>query len=181
MININRWFISVLLSVVLTMTLWNCSTHADNNASNNTLEPWRCYTLVFESARASLFTHWELIQPVSPLRASSTPKTYFRNTVDPSALNYEYKGKSYPLTHYLRRANISGFMVLADGQIRLEYYGKGLTPESRNHIWSASKSYTAILIGMAVYDGTIESLIRWRNMHCNLKVPHMVLHLYAMC
>jgi CubicO group peptidase (beta-lactamase class C family) len=111
-----------------------------------------------EWTRSDLFRHWEVIQPVSQLQASTKPRTYPRNTVDPSTLDYEYEGKSYRLTGYLEKANISGFMVVADGEVRLEYYAKDFTPESRNHIWSASKSYTSTLVGMAVHDGAIESM-----------------------
>jgi hypothetical protein len=122
------------------------------------LQSWRWYTQMVEWTRSDLFRHWEVIQPVAELAASSRPRKYRRNTVDPAGLTYEFEGELYPLTHYLERANISGFMVLADGQVRLEYYAKDFTAESRNHIWSASKSYTSTLIGMALHDGTIESL-----------------------
>ena len=49
-------------------------------------------------------------------------------------------------------------MVLRDGEVRLEFYGKGLNAQSCNHIWSATKSFTSTLIGMALYDGKIASL-----------------------
>ena len=42
--------------------------------------------------------------------------------------------------------------------MRLEYYGKGLNAQSRNHIWSATKSFTSTLIGMALHEGVISSL-----------------------
>ena len=122
------------------------------------LQSWRWYTQMVEWTRSDLFTHWEVIQPVAPLKASSKPRSYPRNTVDPAQIKYQYEGKSYPLTHYLQRANISGFMVLAGNEVRLEYYAKGFTAQSRNHIWSATKSYTSTLIGMALHEGTLDSL-----------------------
>src|SRR6056297_24212 len=122
------------------------------------LQSWRWFTQIFESTRSELFRHWEVIQPVAKLAASSHPRTYVRNTVDPAAVNYEFEGKRYPLTHYLQRAKISGFMVLANGEVRLEYYAGDFNQESRNHVWSATKSFTSTLIGMAVHDGTLASL-----------------------
>ena len=122
------------------------------------LQSWRMFTMMVEWPRADLFTHWEVIQPVSVLDASANPRIYHRNTVEPAELSYQFEGQVHPLTRYLKRANISGFMVLADGEVRLEYYAKGLNAESRNHIWSATKSYTSTLFGMALHDGAIDSL-----------------------
>jgi hypothetical protein len=122
------------------------------------LQTWRLRTMLVEWPRADVFTHWEVIQPVAPLTSSSNPRSFLRNSVNPAEISYQYNGQRIPLTDYFTRANISGFMVVADGQVRLEFYGKGLTSESRNQIWSATKSYTSTLIGMALHDGTIESL-----------------------
>ena len=122
------------------------------------LQSWRWYTQMVEWTRSDLFTHWEVIQPVTLLKASSEPRPYPRNTVDLAQVNYQYEGRSYPLTDYLQRANITGFMVLAGNEVRLEYYAKGFTAQSQNHIWSASKSYTSTLIGMALHEGALDSL-----------------------
>ena len=122
------------------------------------LQSWRWYTQMVEWTRSDLFRHWEVIQPVAQLAASSRPRTYQRNTIAPADLTYEFEGARYSLTHYLERANISGFMVLADGEVRVEYYAKDFGPQSRNHIWSASKSFTSSLVGMAIHDGTLASL-----------------------
>ena len=48
--------------------------------------------------------------------------------------------------------------MLHDGVIKMEYYAQGLNAESRNYIWSASKSFTSTLVAMGVYDGKIRSL-----------------------
>ena len=48
-------------------------------------------------------------------------------------------------------------MVLHDGEVRLEFYGKGLNAQSRSHIWSVTKSFTSTLVAMALHDGKIAS------------------------
>jgi CubicO group peptidase (beta-lactamase class C family) len=121
-------------------------------------QPRRWYTLPFESFRAGVFTNWELIQPHAELRASSTPRTYARDLVDPAEVTYAFEGEHLPLGGYLDRANVAGLLVLAGGKVRLEFYGKGLDAGSRSHIWSASKSFTSTLVGMALHDGTLASL-----------------------
>ena len=40
----------------------------------------------------------------------------------------------------------------------IEFYGKGLDAQSRNHIWSATKSYTSTLVAMALFEGKISGL-----------------------
>jgi CubicO group peptidase (beta-lactamase class C family) len=146
-----KWTFASIAAALVVVAVWFTKPWDD-------LQSWRWQTMVLESNRAALFSNWEVIQPVAPLVGAAQPRTYPRNTVDPASISYEYEGKRYPLTHYLDRANITGFMVLADGEVRLEYYAQDFTPETRNHIWSASKSYTSTLVGMALRDGTIESL-----------------------
>ena len=38
------------------------------------LQSWRWYTMPFERPRAEIFTHWEVIQPVALLQASTNPR-----------------------------------------------------------------------------------------------------------
>jgi CubicO group peptidase (beta-lactamase class C family) len=105
-----------------------------------------------------LFTHWERVQPYRTLAAATTPRVYKRSTQSVDEVTYEFKGKRYPLSHYIEKADVSGLMVVQGGEVRLEYYGKGLDAQSRNHIWSATKSFTSTLVGMALFDGKISSL-----------------------
>jgi CubicO group peptidase (beta-lactamase class C family) len=121
-------------------------------------QSWRWFTLPAERTRSSVFRHWEVIQPTGQLAGTSTPRVFARNLVDASGITYTYEGQHHAITEYFERANIAGFMVLADEEVRLEYYAKGYSPTSLNHIWSATKSFTATIVGMALHDGVIESL-----------------------
>lgn len=127
---------------------------AEDDATNPRL--W--YRLGIVEERAELFTHWERVHPHRILLGAKTPRVYERNTRSIDEVTYEVDGKSHSLPDYIERANVSGLMVLHDGEVRLEYYGKGLDARSRNHIWSATKSFTSTLVGMALFDGTLSSL-----------------------
>ncbi len=122
------------------------------------MSSWRWYTMPFEGLRADLFTQWKVIQPQAQLRAAPSVREYARAVTPADSISYEFDDTRHSLNDYLVKANISGLMVLQDGIVRLEHYGKGLNAESRNHIWSASKSFTATLIAMALYEGRIASL-----------------------
>lgn len=127
-------------------------------AEDQKINPKLWYRLLFQDARADLFTHWERVHPHRTLSAAKTPRVYKRNTQSVDAVTYELDGQRYPLSHYIEKADISGLMVLQGGEVRLEYYGKGLDAQSRNHIWSATKSFTSTLVGMALFEGKISSL-----------------------
>ena len=121
-------------------------------------QPRRWYTMPIEALRADLFADWGVIQPQAEIPSSSSPRIYERDLIDPATVTYEFDGERRTVADYIERANVSGLMLLRDGKVRIEVYRKGLDRESRSHIWSASKSFTATLIGMAVYDGKIQSL-----------------------
>ena len=55
------------------------------------------------------------------------------NTRSVDEITYEIDGQTYTRSDYIERANVSGLMVLRDGEVRMEYYGKGLDAWSRNH------------------------------------------------
>jgi CubicO group peptidase (beta-lactamase class C family) len=155
MLMIKRFMIAtgaILLPAAITATILFTKPWDD-------LQSWRFFlTQPVVGWRADIFTNWGVIQPLAELRASTQPRVFERDLNSKDAVSYSLDGKSIPLSDYLDRANISGLMVLHDGVIKMEYYAQGLNPESRNHIWSASKSFTSTLVAMGVYDGKINSL-----------------------
>ena len=123
------------------------------------LQSWRFFlTQPVVAWRGDIFTNWGVIQPLAELRASSKPREYDRDLNPPEGISYSLEGRTVALPDYLDRANISGLMVIHDGVVKLEYYAQGLDPESRNHIWSASKSFTSTLVAMALHEGKIKDL-----------------------
>ena len=95
------------------------------------INPQLWYKLALVDERAYLFTHWQRIHPQLTLYGATTPRVFRRNTHSVDEITYEIDGQSYPLSHYIDKANISGLMVLRDGEVRLEFYGKGLDAQSR--------------------------------------------------
>ena len=122
------------------------------------VNPRLWYTLGTVEGRAELFTRWERVHPHSILPGAAVPRIYGRNTRPVDEVTYEMDGETGQLSDYIERANISGLMVLREGEVRLEYYSNGIGAESRYHIWSATKSFTATLIAMALFEGKLSSL-----------------------
>lgn len=55
-------------------------------------------------------------------------------------------------------SNIAGMVVLKDGKAVYEKYFGGCTPESRIHVFSATKSIVSILFGIALDKGCLDSI-----------------------
>lgn len=74
------------------------------------------------------------------------------------APTFDFHGKAYDIDGWMKAYNVSGVLVLKDGQVVLEKYGLGRGPEDRWTSFSVAKSVTATLVGAAIKDGKIKSL-----------------------
>ncbi|MDG2303743.1 MAG: serine hydrolase [Candidatus Binatia bacterium] len=106
---------------------------------------------------AEVFRSWDESPPFSRLVAAPEPHRFPRD-LRPLDVRYELEGETYTLEQYLEAARVQGLLVMKDGEVVFETYPQQTGPEDRYHLWSASKSFTGTLIGMALYEGRIESL-----------------------
>jgi CubicO group peptidase (beta-lactamase class C family) len=67
------------------------------------------------------------------------------------------------------RRRTAGLLILKHGEIALERYGMGNSPQSRWTSFSTAKSITATLVGAALHDGAIGSL----DDRCELYLPRL--------
>ncbi|WP_300574644.1 serine hydrolase [Phenylobacterium sp.] len=75
--------------------------------------------------------------------------------IDPT---FTHDGKDWTVASYMEAFNVSGVLVLRDGQILLERYGMGRQPADRWTSFSVAKSLTSTLVGAAIQDGKIAGL-----------------------
>ncbi|MCP4006414.1 MAG: beta-lactamase family protein [bacterium] len=106
---------------------------------------------------AEIFRNWDTSLPFRVLHAAPRPHE-FRRALRSLDVHYEFDGESRMLSEYLERARVQGILALHGGEVVFEKYLGPTTSESLYHLWSASKSFTGTIIGMALHDGTIESL-----------------------
>ncbi|MDZ4373907.1 MAG: serine hydrolase [Phenylobacterium sp.] len=71
---------------------------------------------------------------------------------------WTHDGKAWTVDSYMTAFNVSGVLVLKDGEILLERYGLGRKAEDRWTSFSVAKSVTSTLVGAAIRDGKIKSL-----------------------
>ncbi|MDO8410164.1 MAG: serine hydrolase [Phenylobacterium sp.] len=75
--------------------------------------------------------------------------------IDPT---FTHDGQDWTVASYMEAFNVSGVLVLKDGQILLERYGMGRQPADRWTSFSVAKSVTSTLVGAAIQDGKIAGL-----------------------
>lgn len=71
---------------------------------------------------------------------------------------YEYEGETRQLADLYTEMETSGLIIVHNGQIIHESYGRGADSGTRFTTWSLVKSITSTLVGVAVADGLIDSV-----------------------
>ena len=73
-------------------------------------------------------------------------------------VSYQFNGDTHSLDDLLARTRTLGFLVISGGSIVDERYFDGANDKSKFTSWSAAKSVTSTLVGLAVADGKIASV-----------------------
>jgi len=71
---------------------------------------------------------------------------------------YSHEGKARTLADLYTDMETSGLIILHDGRVVHESYGRGADAGTRFTTWSLVKSITSTLVGVAVAEGKIESV-----------------------
>lgn len=66
--------------------------------------------------------------------------------------SYTWQGRTWTVDDYMHAYNVSGVMVLKDGEVVLERYAQGRQPADRWASQSVAKSVTSLLAGAAIQD-----------------------------
>ena len=100
-----------------------------------------------QAERDARFPAMETIFPGHVARASARPRPLPRGAplaIDPTA--------------HMAAHNVAGLIVVQDGAVRLERYGRGFSAAGRYTSFSVAKSLTSTLVGAAVRDRLIGSV-----------------------
>ena len=108
--------------------------------------------------QAATFRNQDLYRPVRVIRAGGRPRALPSHARSLKGLTFESGGATRTVADYMTRRRTAGLLVLKNGEVALERYGMGNTPDSRWTSFSTAKSMTSTLAGAALYDGSIRSL-----------------------
>lgn len=73
-------------------------------------------------------------------------------------VTYTVNDVTYHLDDYIKSQNVAGLIILKNGKVALEYYGKGNNPTTLWTSRSVAKPITTTLIGVAIQQGKIKSI-----------------------
>lgn len=106
------------------------------------------------------FRSFDAIWPTSNLIKSSNPYTYPKAQSIELPAEFNYLGKTYSGDQFLKDSRTTGFIVIQNDSIVYENYFLGNTETTRNISWSMAKSFISALVGIAVEEGHIESVMQ---------------------
>ncbi len=98
------------------------------------------------------------IYPTRPVPASSHPFPLPDQPADFSGLRYTVGADTFDINAFVSHNHIVGLLAIRDGNVVLERYAQGNTPDTRWYSFSVAKSVVSMLVGAAVKDGFISSI-----------------------
>ena len=88
--------------------------------------------------------------------ATSEPLPHDESALD--GFTYEYEGNTRTLADMYEDMETSGIVIVHEGNIVHESYGRGASAGTKFTTWSLVKSITSTLVGVAIADGKIDSV-----------------------
>jgi CubicO group peptidase (beta-lactamase class C family) len=103
--------------------------------------------------------HTQRLFPVSDVRRGPDVRALPDSPRRLGPVRLRQAGRTYDLVDYLALNRVAGLLVLKDGAIVLEDYELGLAPADRWASFSVAKSVCSTLVGAAITDGFIASVL----------------------
>ena len=152
----------LLVGLAVVLGLAGCSTAADKaypfaNERIGNAEQIYAGTLSPDLA-VQTYRNIDRVFPSRVIKASSHPLELPRADTPLTDIKFKYQGRAYDLTEFLALDSITGLLVIKDGEIVHESYQRGNTSQTRWMSMSMAKSVTSTLCGMAIRDGSINSI-----------------------
>lgn len=99
-----------------------------------------------------------VILPTQVVRANSEAPPLPEERVDLSQLTYEINGRTRTVEQYMQGGNTNAIAFAHNGKFVYDAYANGFSTNTRQHMWSCTKSVTTSLVGIAVSEGLIDSI-----------------------
>lgn len=107
---------------------------------------------------AYTFQHTPEIQPTKKISRGDGPFQFLKEENVSLADGFRFKGGFYPTEGFLEDTKTSALLVVKDDVIKYEKYFYGGDPQTLFSSNSMGKSFVSALMGIAVSEGTVESI-----------------------
>lgn len=112
----------------------------------------------FEGDRDYFFQSVTELYPTRTVARAETSAPLPRDEAALDGFTYEHEGRTRTLAELYTDMETSGLIILHEGRIVHESYGRGADAGTQFTTWSLVKSITSTLVGVAVADGKIDSV-----------------------
>jgi CubicO group peptidase (beta-lactamase class C family) len=99
-----------------------------------------------------------VIMPTEVVRSDPQATPLPERRVDLSDVTYEINGEERDVDQYMKDGATNAIGFMHDGEFIFDAYQNGFRPETRHQLWSATKSVTTALVGIAVEEGLVDSI-----------------------
>ncbi|MEQ1607840.1 MAG: serine hydrolase [Hyphomonadaceae bacterium] len=132
------------------------SLHAWAQAARN-VDPAKLLFLEGED-QVYAFRNIDKLFPTRPFTrgANVFPLPKANNELD---IKFDHEGRSWTTAEFMNHNRVAGLVVASDGRIILERYGLGHDAAAKWTSFSVAKSLTSTLVGAAIKDGHIKSVL----------------------
>ena len=103
------------------------------------------------------YSHFDQVVPVRVVARATTPWPFRRAPAEPEIV-YSFGGGRLTIADYLHRNPVTGLLIAKDDTILYEHYQYARTDRDRFLSQSMAKTITAMLVGIAVSEGSIKSI-----------------------
>jgi CubicO group peptidase (beta-lactamase class C family) len=104
-----------------------------------------------------MVSRFDEVLPARVVAKGDRTRPLQHSSVEP-AIRYSYQRQSGSVDDYLARNRATGLIILKGDTILVERYQYGRTPEHRMASFSMAKTIVAMLVGIALSEGSIRSL-----------------------
>ena len=100
----------------------------------------------------------EAFLPTAPVADGEYVSALPRRDRDLSAVTYEWQGRKKTIQEFLRTTETDIVAFVRDGAVIADFYENGWSADVRHQPWSATKTFIAATVGIAVAEGKVRSV-----------------------
>jgi CubicO group peptidase (beta-lactamase class C family) len=99
-----------------------------------------------------------VIMPTEVVKSDPKATPLPERPVDLSGVTYEINGETRTIEQYMDDGATNAIGFMHDGEFIYDAYQNGFRPQTRHQFWSATKSVTTALVGIAKEEGLVDSI-----------------------